>query len=300
MTTRNESGWKTYQLGTGFTPAAYRGVTGNTVDGISFTGAGQGSRLIGFIQELTTSVDPDQHVVRMKNAPGTVIVEVTAALNAGQKLYCAADGKFTPVPAGKAVLRAETAASGSGSEIEATPIEDGADNLFDIIPLGDDAITAAELAATDLVVGMKEWDTYGNEYTLCLLDNVNAQDAFGIPVGVRTAGVSEFDLSDDLAASAANKVRGLTASRFTGTDVYGWVMTDGQLETALDGVGMSVVTDGNVAAGQGLIWGADGVIHGVTLATPTDCVYIGQAPVADTATALGAGIIKLMMGNVAA
>ena len=158
--------------------------------------------------------------------------------------------------------------------------------------LGQDAISATEFAAYGHQLGVVKMDSYGNKYKFCKVTNVNDSDAVGYPVGIRAAGTSESDLSDDVAASSVNMPAGLTASKFTGTSqIYGWVMIEGDLETALDGAGMTVTTDGNVAQGDFCVWGADGVIDpfALTSAAGTDGVPFIRAAKADATTSLTAG-----------
>lgn len=161
-------------------------------------------------------------------------------------------------------------------------------------PLGGDAITAEEYAMYGHQLGVEKLDNFGNRYRFVKCDNVNAYNATGRPMGVRAAGGSENDMSDDLAASNARLFRGLSASKFTGTKVFGWMMVEGSLETALEGAGMTVTTDGNVVQGGNLIWGADGVIHGATTeaSAPADQTIIGQAAADDSSTSLTKGFIS--------
>lgn len=160
--------------------------------------------------------------------------------------------------------------------------------------LGQDAISATEYAMYGHQLGVVKMDSYGNKYKFCKVTNVNDYAATGKPVGIRAAGTSESDLSDDVAASSVAMPAGVTASKFSGTDkVYGWVMIEGDLETALDGAGMTITTTGSVAQGDFLTWSADGVLTtaALTAAGGTDLVVIGRAAKADATNDLTAGRI---------
>jgi hypothetical protein len=288
---RSDSGWKNFEEVTAATVLAYRAVT--LVGGkIQHAIAGEGSKVAGWTQEPTTSADPDLWAVKLRtNGAGTVTATVSVAVAVDDLLYCAAAGKLTNVANGDAVAVALEAGSADGAEIEVLPIGTLSTTPFpfNVLPLSGDAITAAEFAASGLTLGMIAQDSLGNRYRLILSDNVNGPDALGYPMGIRTAGVSEFDLSDDLAASTEHQIRGLSANLFSGTDVYGWVLIEGSLQTALNGAGMTVTTDGNVAQGDSLYWGADGKLYGIVpTATMTDHTFCGASARADSGTNLTA------------
>lgn len=290
--TRNDSGWKSFPIASGQTVSPYRAIKGGTTNGVQHAGAGEGSSCIGFYQEDTDATDPTNIAVKLRNAPGTVLAEVSVAVSEGDPLYCAAAGKLTNVASGEMVAKAQEDGSGSGSIIEVLPagFPGDTDAPFNVLPLSGDAITAAEFAASGLTLGMVAKDDYGNEYKLVKSDNVNGPDTLGYPMGVRAAGNSENDISDDLAASTEHLIRGLSANLFSGTDVYGWMMVRGSLETALNGAGMTVVTDGNVAQGDALYWATDGKLYGVVpTATMADHTFCGSAASADSGTNLTKG-----------
>ena len=286
---RNDTGWKTFDEVSGQTVVEYTLVK-QVGEDVQPAGAGEGSLVVGASQEPTDNADTDTWAIAMTNKPGTVLVTVAAAVSAGDKLYCAAAGKATPVINGNAVLVALEDGSGDGSVIECRWANAGEVNgtAFDLLPLKSTGITAAELAAaTGLTAGMYARSSTGGLYQLVLNDNVNGA-AIGTPLGIRTAGTLTYDCSDDLAASSALGLRGVAASTFASTDVYGWMLVEGDLEAE----GITLVTDGNVAALDMLFWGADGVFHGLAIGgTAADHKFIGQATKADATTVLTAGEI---------
>lgn len=297
---RNDTGWKSFEEVTGETVSPYR-VVKQSGGKIMHAGAGEGSLAFGATQEPTTSADPDQWAVAMMNKPGTFLVEVAAAVLVDQMLYLAASGKLTPVPNGRPVYRALEAGSGDGSIIEVRALLAGEaeDDPFQYLPLLGNGITAAELAAaTGLTAGMYARTSTGGLYQLVLCDNVNGAP-IGSPLGIRTAGTLGYDMSDDLAASSEHQARGIAANVFASTDVYGWMLVEGDLEAE----GMHIDTDGNVTAGDFLFWGADNLCHGLAAGdTPADHTFIGRAHKDDSGAVLSVGTVSALCGaiNIAA
>lgn len=122
---RNDNGFKPFEEVSGQDVSAYRGVKSVSASDdtkVQHTGAGEGHLLIGTRQKNTVDVDGNFLTVKLLNASGTHIVEVSGAVTAGQLLYCAANGKFTATQSGEAVFIALRDASGDGAQIEALPL----------------------------------------------------------------------------------------------------------------------------------------------------------------------------------
>lgn len=289
--TRNDTGWKSYPIATGQSVSPYRAIKGGTGAGVQHAGAGEGSSCIGFYQEPTVASDPTNIAVKLRNAPGTVLVEVAVAVTEGDSLYCAAAGKLTNVASGEVVAKAQEDGSGNGSVIEALPagFPGDTDFPFNVLPMNGDAISAAAFTASGLTLGMMAEDKYGNRYKLVQYDGgagpVTA--AIGAPVGVYapTADGDEDVVTADFSDSGQSYFSGIACNTFSeaASKIYGWIMVWGSLETGMDGTGLSVPTTGNVARGEGLHWSADATIEGTAVGgTPADLVIIGRAAADDT------------------
>lgn len=292
---RNEVGLISLDLESGQSPSEYRLVRmSDAARTVRVCGAGEGARVLGAYQESTLSVDPDKIAVFMKNHPGTVIVTVSVAVSIGDTLYCAASGKVTNVPNGSPVGKAMTAGSGDGAQIEMTWVNaDSSLTDFGEATLGGNALTAAQYAASEsLLVGMVRYDSYGNKYKFVKYDNGagNIEAPLGTPVGVYSTDAVETTVTADYSDSSEASIAGIAASVFnqaTGALIYGWIMISGSLATALNGTGLTLTTDGNVAQHQVLRWHGDNEVRGVTYtATMTDAVFFGRAGAADASTSL--------------
>lgn len=298
---RNETGLKTIDVASGQTVAKYRAVKGNFTDGIQHAGQGEGSQVIGFTQEDDEVISEDRWTTYLLGYGGTFLVEVEESCSAGDRLYAGASGKLAASSGiGRPVAVAQEAASGDGSIIEVralTPNElakmgDGFGGLLNAA-----ATTAAAATALGLSEGDTAEDDNGNIYRFVTNDNVNGA-AIGTPLGVRDAGSSWSDVTDDIgAASSALFVAGAAASTFSSTNVAGWMLVQGDLETALNGSGMTLKTDSNVEQGEWLYWSADGDFgseHGGD--TPADRGYCGRAGEDDSSDDLTKGYIDALSG----
>ena len=298
MSSYNDSGYMFFDEEAAATVLAFRAVKlSAAARTIVHAGAGEGHLVIGFTAESAVQATPDKWTVGLTNKPGTFVATVAAAAAVNQLLYCAAAGKLTPVPAGPPIARALEAASGDGAEIEVKVVsaaEADESTPFAILPTLGAAITAAALAAaTGLTAGMFARSRTGGIYRLVLSDNVNGAPV-GCPLGIRTAGTLSYDMSDDLAASTAAKVAGVAANVFSATNVYGWMLVQGDLEQE----GMHIDTDGSVAAGNLLYWGADQLAHGILMSgTPADLVFFGRAHKDDVGAVLSKGSVGAFCGG---
>lgn len=293
--TRSDSGWKSYEEVAAQTVSPYRAV--KEVGGkIQHAGAGEGNLVAGFAQEPTGEADK-WAIKLLKNSAGTFLAEVAAAVAVDQVLYLAASGKLTPVRNGAPIVRAMEAGTGDGSIIEVRALSQAEADAapFEILPLLGNGITAAELAAaTGLTLGMYARSKTGGLYQLIKNDNVNGAP-IGSPLGIRTAGTTGSDLSDDLLASAATQVRGISANVLAGTDIHGWMLVEGDLEAE----GMHIDTDGNVTAGDFLYWGADNLAHGAAAGdAPADITFFGRAHKDDSGSVLSVGTVSALCGGI--
>ncbi|MFA5634520.1 MAG: hypothetical protein WC977_01315 [Anaerovoracaceae bacterium] len=112
---QNDTGWKTFQVGTGGSTAYCRAKldTGKAV----LAGAGEDS--IGIFCE---TVDADDYAsVKLWSAPGTFRVLSAGAISAEAAVYGAAAGEIDDTVAGEKLGTALEAASGSGEAIEILP-----------------------------------------------------------------------------------------------------------------------------------------------------------------------------------
>jgi hypothetical protein len=298
---RNESGKKTISKASGETVTKYRFVKGNFTDGVQYPELGEGDEVVGITQEDDSVISAGQITVFLLGYGGTFLLEVGEACSAGDFLYPNADGKgLSSTGIGRPAAVAQEAASGDGSIIEvrglsASEVANAPDGFGGLLNAA--ATTAALATALGLTVGDTAKDRHGNIYRLVLNDNVNGA-AIGTPLGIRDAGSSWNDCTDDTAAaSSALFVAGAAASTFSSTNVVGWMLVQGNLETALDGAGMTLKTDGNVEQGEWLFWSADGDFgseHGGD--TPADRGFCGRAGEDDSSDDLTKGYIDALSG----
>lgn len=294
---RNDTGKKTVDKASGATVEAYRAVKGNFTDGVQHAGQGEGNQVIGITQEDDSVIQEGEITAFLLGYGGTFLVEVGEAVSKGDKLYVGASGKFYKDGIGKPVVEVQEDGSGDGSILEARSLsatEKAGDGFGGMLNAA--AKTEAEATALGLTVGDFAEDDYGNLYQLVKSDNVNGA-AIGTPLGVRSAGSSWDDCTDDLAAGSALDCRGAAASTFSSTNVVGWVMVRGNLQTALNGSGMTLKTDGNVANGESLYWAADGDFGSENAGdTPADRRWVGVAGEDDSSDDLTKGYIDALSG----
>lgn len=104
--------------------------------GVLHAGAGEGGLVLGFTQGVAgvDAVRTGEVNLRLRNAGGTVLLEMAGACSKNDPIYCAADGRGTATPNGAPIAIAESDASGEGSIIEVMPTqgEQGYDGVEDI------------------------------------------------------------------------------------------------------------------------------------------------------------------------